>query len=439
MIEALVGSQVTDSNKNFTSLVEQVAMLSGVLDNVGAFIYAKDLDGCYTYANQAVLDLFAKPYEEVVGKDDSHFFDLELSKKLKENDQKVMSEAITVENEESNCVRSTGEMRVYRVVKKPLFNKLGDVIGMCGVSYDITEQKKLEQELDEQKTLLNIVLDNVDAHIYMKDKQRTFQYVNKNVAELFGLPAEEIIGKAETEILPADIAEHFYQSDKKVFATGERQSIEESVIDDEGISHRYLSIKIPYRKGDDIVSLIGFSTEVTELYQLKEQFRKQANTDSLTGLYNRRYFVEHAEREFKRAQRNGKPLSVVSIDIDHFKMINDLHGHPVGDEVLKALSKNLLPNLRSEDVLARIGGEEFAIILPDTNLDMAARIAERIRKQQAEVKLTGHWQGEISVQVSVGVAIMQPTDKSFDKLFSRADKALYSAKNKGRNQVYCYH
>lgn len=420
------------------SLAQQVETLSEVLNTVGAFIYAKDLHGRYTYANQPVLDLFGVAKEDVIGKDDSHFFDLVASDELTENDKKVMQLGQVVENEESNYLKSTGEMHIYHTVKKPLYDDKGEIVGMCGISTDITEKKRLENLLQEQTQLLDIVLNNVDAHIYMKDSKRTFKYVNQRVAELFGLPADEIVGKKETEILPADIAEHFYTSDKKLFETGKRQTIEETVVDDEGNAHHYLSVKIPILKENAEPALIGFSTEVTELYQLKEQFKKQANTDPLTGLYNRRYFVEHAEREFKRAQRNGHPLSVISIDIDHFKHINDQYGHPVGDEVLKAVSHQLLPNLRGEDVLARIGGEEFAIVLPDTDMQQAAAIAERICREQEKIRLTGTWNGEICVQVSVGVAVKLNSDDNFDALFSRSDKALYNAKNNGRNQVYCF-
>lgn len=427
-----------EKNNSPSSLAQQIALLSEVLNNVGAFIYAKDLTGKYIYANEMVSELFGLANKDIIGKDDSHFFDLSITNELKENDNKVILQGLTIESEETNFVKATGELRTYQTVKKPLFDDDKNIIGMCGVSTDITEQKRLQDAMNEQKHLLDIVLNNVDAHIYMKDDQRTFKYVNSRTAALFGLPAEEVAGKKETEILPEEIAEHFYQSDKKLFETGERQTIEETVVDDEGNEHHYLSIKIPFYQEGKSPSLIGFSTEVTELYKLKEEFRRQANTDSLTGLFNRRYFVEHAEREFKRAQRNGKPLTVISIDIDHFKHINDQYGHPVGDEVLIAVSKNLLPNLRSEDVLARIGGEEFAIVLPDTDIEQAAHIAERIRQQQDEIRLMGNWSGELTVQVSVGVAVKFKEDSDFDVLFSRADKALYSAKNNGRNQVYCF-
>ncbi len=415
----------------------QAKMLGEVLNNVGAFIYTKDLKGFYTYVNQAVLDLFDKKLEEVVGFDDSHFFDLDLSTQLNKNDKKVMFEGITVESEETNYIKSLKETRIYKAVKNPLYDTNGNIIGMCGVSTDITDEKNLQQMVKSQQHLLNAVLDNADAYIYMKDIDRTFQYVNSKVAKLFGDSPENIIGKKDTEVLPIEVAEHFHLSDQKVFETNEKQIIEESSEDERGELRHYISTKIPYQLEEGIPALIGFSTDVTELYALKEEFKKQANTDSLTELYNRRYFTDHSEREFYRAKRHLRIVSLISIDIDHFKNINDCYGHPAGDKVLMSVAKCLLPCIRQEDILARIGGEEFSILLPETTLQSAKVVAERIRLNQSNLSITGEWKGEITLTVSIGVTCIKFEDDTFDDFFRRGDKALYQAKALGRNQVYC--
>lgn len=414
----------------------EAKMLGEVLNNVGAFIYTKDLKGFYTYVNKAVLDLFDKKFDEVVGFDDSHFFDLDLSEQLNKNDQKVMLEGIDVESEETNYIKSLKETRIYKAVKKPLFDKNGNIVGMCGISTDITDEKNLQKMVKSQKQLLNAVLDNADAYIYMKDIERTFQYVNSKVAELFGESADNIIGKKDTEVLSTEVAEHFHLSDQKVFETNEKQIIEESSEDENGELRHYISTKIPYQLEGGIPALIGFSTDVTELYALKEEFKKQANTDSLTELYNRRYFTEHAQREFYRAKRHLRIVSLISIDIDHFKHINDGYGHPAGDKVLISVAKCLLPCIRQEDILARIGGEEFSILLPETTLKSAKVVAERIRLNQSNLSIEGEWKGEITLTVSVGVTCIRFEDDTFDDFFTRADKALYQAKALGRNQVY---
>ena len=428
-------------SKKLTPSIENLSLpvnsLSEVLNSVGAFIYTKDLHGRYTYANKAVLDLFDKELIEVIGFDDSHFFDLTLSQQLRENDQQVMINNIIVENEETNYLKEIQAVRIYKVIKKPLHDDCGKVIGMCGISTDITEEKHLHKKLKAQKQLLDTVLDNVDAYIYMKDSERTFKYVNSKVAELFGSTVTNIVGKKDTEVLPMEVAEHFNQSDQKVFDTNKKQIIEESSQDENGNTNHYISTKIPYHQEGDIPALIGFSTNVTELYLLKEQFKKQANTDPLTELYNRRYFTEHAEREFHLAKKHLRNMSLISIDIDHFKSINDRYGHPVGDSVLIAVANCILPCLRKSDILARIGGEEFSVLLPNTSLQQAKVIGEKIRFKQSNLSITGQWQGEIRITVSLGISNLKAEDQHFDVLFSRTDQALYQAKASGRDQVFC--
>ncbi|WP_372769718.1 diguanylate cyclase [Pseudoalteromonas sp.] len=417
-------------------LKERVAILEGMLSVVGACIFSKDLKGRYTYVNQAVLAVFDLPQEEVLGKDDSHFFDLEQSREVIENDQMVMRTGKTLRKEETNFVKAFNREVTYQIIKKPLYDENNNLIGVCGIANDITEQRHLQSKVEEQNKLLDIVLDNVAAHIYMKDDSREFIYVNAKVSELFGLPVEHIIGAKEQDILPPDMAAHFHESDTELFASGTKQTIEETVTDDNGNKRHYLSVKVPFEHHGS-KSLIGFSTEVTELYELKEQFRKQANTDYLTNIYNRRYFIETAEREFKRADRSKEPFALMSLDIDHFKKINDKYGHPVGDLVLQTFAKSLTANLRDEDVLARIGGEEFAIILPNTLFKEAKRVAERIREYQSNNPVPTE-KGGILARVSIGLVMKAHDDNNFETLFKRVDKALYQAKRQGRNRVVAH-
>jgi len=427
--------QNQESNK-LKSLSEQVKLLESILGNVGAYIYSKDIEGRYTYVNQPVLELFNKPLHQVIGFDDSHFFDLSLSQQLKVNDKKVMSEAKSIESEETNYIKDSKKIHIFRTVKSPLFDEKGKVIGVCGVSTDITQEKTLQNTIKKQKHLLDAVLDNIDSYIYMKDSKRVFKYVNNKVAELFNQATENIIGKKDTEILPVETAEHFHNSDKAVFETGKKITIEESSEDENGDIRHFISTKIPFQQEGELPALIGFSTDVTELYNLKEEFKKQANTEPLTKLFNRRYFLDHAEREFNRAKRHSSDLALMSIDIDYFKKINDEFGHPAGDKVLIEVSNSLKSYIRTEDILARIGGEEFSILLPETSLKAAREVAERIRHGQSKMILTGDWTGEISVTLSIGIAIFEASDNKFERLFSRADKALYLAKNAGRNNVH---
>jgi diguanylate cyclase (GGDEF)-like protein len=173
-----------------------------------------------------------------------------------------------------------------------------------------------------------------------------------------------------------------------------------------------------------------------ELKKANERLRDMAFKDGLTGLYNHRYFQDLMDSELSRAIRYKRPFSLIMLDLDHFKKINDKYGHPVGDLVLKEVSKTIKITVRDSDIAARYGGEEFAIVLPETELKGAAMTAERLRKavEQLEIDTKGC---RIDVTVSVGVTCYHPTIEKIDKseILAEADNALYNSKNKGRNMI----
>jgi diguanylate cyclase len=171
-----------------------------------------------------------------------------------------------------------------------------------------------------------------------------------------------------------------------------------------------------------------------KLREAKEKAEQLARTDVLTGLFNRRAFFEMGRMNLKNAQRYGHPLSLVMLDIDHFKKINDTYGHSAGDEVLKALANILSQQIRESDVSGRLGGEEFAIILQEANLMFAQELIGRLRKEVEQTCI--HFEErEISVTASFGVAQLDAEGDSFETLLERADYAMYQAKKDGRNRV----
>jgi diguanylate cyclase (GGDEF)-like protein len=167
---------------------------------------------------------------------------------------------------------------------------------------------------------------------------------------------------------------------------------------------------------------------------LAEKLTRLATTDSLTGIANRREFFHAAAKEISRAQRNDRPLSVLIFDIDHFKNINDQYGHAAGDEVLINIVSTCNKTLREIDTIGRIGGEEFGILLPETELSAAASVAERLREGMKVIRPGGSATTG-TVTMSVGVAQWRASHEDFEELMARADGALYEAKRNGRNQV----
>jgi len=174
-------------------------------------------------------------------------------------------------------------------------------------------------------------------------------------------------------------------------------------------------------------------TDATKRKALEEELMRQASTDFLTGIANRREFIQLSEREVSRAKRHDTPLAALSLDIDHFKRINDTYGHSAGDDVLRRLAQVVQANLRDHDIFGRIGGEEFAVTLIECPMHEALEIAERLRHALSKT-LTGEAGRGVRFTVSIGVAGLMGGD-SLDCLLTRADGALYAAKRSGRNKV----
>ncbi|MCY6371669.1 GGDEF domain-containing protein [Clostridium ganghwense] len=177
-------------------------------------------------------------------------------------------------------------------------------------------------------------------------------------------------------------------------------------------------------------SLIELSKELEEKNKLLE---KLASTDSLTGIYNRRFFVELAKKELYEIKRYNKTDTLLILDVDNFKQINDEYGHMYGDKALKAFSKVCSSEIRGGDIFGRIGGEEFAIILTNTSINNAVTFAERLRNLVSKIEIEVQ-NKKFSLTISIGITNILP-DESIYKVMSMADKALYEAKGKGRNRV----
>jgi two-component system cell cycle response regulator len=171
---------------------------------------------------------------------------------------------------------------------------------------------------------------------------------------------------------------------------------------------------------------------------LREKFQQGlelAITDGLTGLYNRRYMESHLAAMVEEGVNTGKPVSLLIFDIDYFKAVNDSHGHPAGDAVLKEFAQRISQNVRGVDLACRLGGEEFVVVMPDTDLSYAFMVAERLRQKVAEMPFHIDPILTLSVTVSIGIGITEGTSDTAAKLLERADSALYRAKRDGRNRV----
>ncbi|MCE8016483.1 sensor domain-containing diguanylate cyclase [Halomonas sp. MCCC 1A17488] len=187
-------------------------------------------------------------------------------------------------------------------------------------------------------------------------------------------------------------------------------------------------------EGDDQI-LIGTVRDITEQKKLELRLRQLSRTDELTALFNRRYFMQRLVQELARYRRYGRPTSVVLFDFDHFKRINDTHGHPAGDQALVSVGKLLREKLRTNDIPARLGGEEFALLLPETSLEEAVGVAEKVRQLVEKQEFESEQGHRFGASITCGVSAFQGAEETVEAILHRADHNLYKGKRAGRNRV----
>lgn len=338
----------------------------------------------------------------------------------------------------SRVVHSKGEIKYADDDGHPAY--------LFGVFRDITEEWQQQQH---NRRLANS-LENTDEAIVMADPNGFITWANGAFTRITGFTAEDFLGRK-----PGD----FLQGPKTDPATikymrsmlSKLESFTTEVLNYHRDGHTYWLRVSCQPEFDENGQLLGFSAIQNDITNekklhldleekiesgkiLQEQLRYNATHDELSGMPNRRYFMTQAEIEMSRCRRHHHDLCILLADLDHFKKVNDKHGHAAGDAVIKAFAKLCGNSMRNHDLAARIGGEEFAILLPETDLEGGQVLAERLRQElaSAPVMINGE---PIIVTASIGVTTASPKDADVGAVLARADKALYRAKSGGRNNV----
>lgn len=432
--------------KRFSKICAQIAPhsllsvddLAHALNNIEAYVFLKDLHGCYTYANRLACELVSQPLEAIIGHNDSDFFSEDTVGDIYKHDKLVLVEGKTIQAEEALTDKYTKEHRTFLTIKMPLYDYQGKIRGLCGISTDITERKQTENSLRSSQELLSTVLDNMGACVYMKSPDGRYLYANSAMAALVNKNPIQIIGHKDTDYFTPEVSQALQEHDAQVFNSLQKLAILETIqrLDDNQIRY-YWSVKVPLlSKNDKPYALLGISTDITERKRLEDQLLHLATTDELTGLHNRRHFLNLSEQNLNRSRRYNEPFTLLMCDIDFFKHINDTFGHATGDLVLRRVSQTIKSSLRDSDIAGRIGGEEFAIILVQTPIDKNGfEVAERLRQAIESTVIVLDDGQEVPLTISIGaVEPIYPHD-TLPTLLQRADQLLYKAKRNGRNQV----
>jgi diguanylate cyclase (GGDEF)-like protein/hemerythrin-like metal-binding protein/PAS domain S-box-containing protein len=329
--------------------------------------------------------------------------------------------------------KKNGELHWNYVSISPVFDTDGTVTHYVSIQEDVTERRRAEEALQQQKRFSEDIVNSLPGIFYMLDVDGRFIRVNPRCMEVTGYSWAE---------LERMTALDFFAADRNLVAAKMQEVFEQGDASIEAELVTRYGRRIPYYFTGHRTEiggqsyLVGIGTDITERHALELELERQAHTDALTGLPNRRYFIEQAELELARAKRYGKLLSVLMLDLDEFKAVNDRYGHHLGDLVLLRVGEVCRNRLREFDVIGRIGGEEFAILLPETDVERAAEVAERLRQDIAAVEIQSAPGKLLAITASIGVATLTAMDVDVDRLLNFADQAMYQAKRNGRNRVY---
>jgi diguanylate cyclase (GGDEF)-like protein/PAS domain S-box-containing protein len=304
------------------------------------------------------------------------------------------------------------------------------------------ELQKAEAEINQLRHQNELIMNSLGEGIYWLDLQGNITYVNEAAARIFGYEQQELVGQPHQMILQGSHpdAASGARHEGREEAQRRREVIVHDVNDDtfwrkDGTSFPVEYVRTSIQEQDELIGTIITFRDITKRKELEQNLQTLATTDGLTKLFNRLYFTAKLEEEFQRSERYSAPLSLMLLDIDNFKSINDTYGHQAGDAYLQALAALVSGSIRLVDVAARYGGEELTIILPHTGSEAAVVMAERIRKMVEAFELA-YGGKKIRTTISIGVATHMPGEaKTTDEFLTDVDNALYAAKRGGRNRV----
>ncbi|HEY9144662.1 MAG TPA: EAL domain-containing protein [Arenimonas sp.] len=316
------------------------------------------------------------------------------------------------------------------------------LLALAGIGLLRREVGNKTRSLRASEQRLATILDSVDAHIYIKDARLRYRYVNRRVAQLFGMKAADIVGRGDEDFFDQATVEELRKNDLKVVRDGQRLALEEinRLRGDGAIEHAYLSVKIPLPGPDGKVdALCGISTEITDQYAMRQEIERLALYDPLTQLPNRKHFLERLRTAIAGSQRDGSAGALVVLNLDRFKELNDTRGHQAGDEWLRQVTLRLRPLLGEGQSLARLGADEFGLLIeglppsPAGAHKQAAALGQRVLDA---ISVPGDVAGQrYHGTASLGATLFGGTEATADEVLRHADLALSEAKAAGGNRV----
>ena len=459
-----------DLKESHQRLEQQSSLTEMILDTLPVMVFVKDEDGRYLVMNEAAAAFFGHDKHEVVGRSDFELYPADVASRLRQDDIKALA-AKKVTGREEKHLTPKGE-RYLLSYKRGV--DLGGRRLLIGSSTDISERKQAEQLLAAERQVLELIASDASLQVVLDalcnrveslisdcfaavlllqpdnghlvlgsapSLRRTCRDVGQNCPENPAVCACAAAIRTGKQIIAEHIDDSEQWQDCRDFASalGLKTAWSTPIVSPGKEVLGTLSLyfrqgRRPNRFDKDVIEHACRQAAIAiDRNRAMDSLHRLATVDTLTGLNNRSRFLDQGEAEITRARRLGRSVAVLMLDVDHFKRINDTHGHGAGDVALKIVAAIIARELRAIDICGRLGGEEFAVMLPETDGQGAMQAAERLRQAVAQEKVRVAEGVELGITVSIGATILAPQDANIDHLLARADGALYEAKRSGRN------
>ncbi len=420
------------------ALAHERALLRAMIDSVPDLIAFKDTRGAYLGCNKAFSRCYDVSEASLIGHTDGELFGPGMQQSAEADGAQAAHRQ--PRRHEEWVEGADGNMRLLDTLHIPFHDEAGELLGEIGISRDFTERRRVREQIAEREQRLLMALQGASLGIWDWDIGSGRMSFSPLWAAMLGRRLEDVaqdVSTWEALVHPEDWSA--IQATLAPHLRGETESYtaEYRMRHSEGhwVWVQDAGRVLERDEEGKALRAVGLHQDISSRKAMEESLLQLATSDPLTGLWNRRYFTEMANGELGRVRRHGSNAGFLLLDLDHFKRVNDTWGHAAGDEVLRHFAGLVSGHLREVDVFARLGGEEFGVLLPC--IDDAAgalRAAERLRDLIASnPAIVGN--APLPFSVSIGVAMLDTEDSGFDMLFTRADEALYEAKRSGRNRA----
>ncbi len=403
---------------------EAVLEKEAILNTLVEHVIHEDREMKILWANGAACDSAGLSCEELIGR---HCYEIWPKRSDPCPDCPVMKAMETGQLQEMEKMTSDG--RFWFIRGYPLRDEKDNIVGGIEFTLEITERKRAEDALRESEEKYRSLVEFTEDPVYLVNRQKQYLFMNAAYLARLGLPRDHVIGKTYGEFHSCEETQVFSEYIEQVFKSARFVQYEHESRRDDKYFLRTLS---PVKEPDgSIEALTVISKDITERKRAEEELTYMATHDSLTGLPNRMLFSDRLAQALAQAHRRKKKFAVMLLDLDHFKDVNDSLGHSVGDQLLRAVGNRLRGLLRKGDTIARVGGDEFLLLVSEiARLKDVKTVAQKILDAfQKSVVFDSH---TLQISASIGVAIYPDDGDNDDTLLHHADIAMYRAKEKGR-------